>query len=290
MAKLAGLLICLQGIPILLVGASVLRSLPPDCQVFLFRGVPPKGLQDPTLRYVCQQYHGKPRFLTLFDPIDHIPIYSAYIFQKSDGLKTMDAPWMFEPQLSSILETAEMQPFVQGYHHQLLHRTQAVLEDYANAVDFERGQLNPDEHHNSPDDKAATYSLTNVVPEASGFRTGPWQEYEDNIRRRLNNYCSGVSYVVTGITVSGRMIWQDGKPRLAVPTLLWSAYCCPGYDHNAPSDVHYMLPAYAAYIENMKSIHGVKELSVRELQDFLKDVTFVDKSFQIFVDDCDSPA
>uniref|UniRef100_A0A8D0CM62 Zgc:172339 n=1 Tax=Scleropages formosus TaxID=113540 RepID=A0A8D0CM62_SCLFO len=139
-----------------------------NCQVFLFRGVPPKGLQDPTLRYVCQQYHGKPRFLTLFDPIDHIPIYSAYIFQKSDGLKTMDAPWMFEPQLSSILETAEMQPFVQGYHHQLLHRTQAVLEDYANAVDFERGQLNPDEHHNSPDDKAATYSLTNVVPEASG--------------------------------------------------------------------------------------------------------------------------
>ncbi|KAL4659598.1 endonuclease domain-containing 1 protein-like [Arapaima gigas] len=286
MPKLVHLLICLQGIASGQVGAAVGRALPADCQVFLYRGVPPKGLRDPLLRYVCQQYRGKPRFLTLYDPIDHVPVYSAYMFHKTDGLKTMDVPWMFEPQLSSITESAEMQPFVQGYRHQLLQEAQAVLEDYANAVNFERGQLNPDQHHDNPDDKAATYSLTNVVPQAPGFRTGPWNDYKEKIRQRLNNYCGGMAYVVTGITLSGRMTWRDGKPRLAVPTLVWSAYCCPDYDHSAPVNIYHKLPAHAAYTHNIPGSGKVTELSVQNLQNLLKQVTFVDKNFQIFMDDC----
>ncbi|MFT7796046.1 endonuclease domain-containing 1 protein-like [Arapaima gigas] len=192
-------------------------------------------------------------------------------------------------QLSSITESAEMQPFVQGYRHQLLQEAQAVLEDYANAVNFERGQLNPDQHHDNPDDKAATYSLTNVVPQAPGFRTGPWNDYKEKIRQRLNNYCGGMAYVVTGITLSGRMTWRDGKPRLAVPTLVWSAYCCPDYDHSAPVNIYHKLPAHAAYTHNIPGSGKVTELSVQNLQNLLKQVTFVDKNFQIFMDDCVHP-
>lgn len=70
------------------------------CKDFLYMGTPPRGYLSTPLKKICQRYVDKPRFVTLYDPNKHIPIYSAYTFKKSDGEKRVDIPWMFEPQVS----------------------------------------------------------------------------------------------------------------------------------------------------------------------------------------------
>ncbi|CAB1316159.1 unnamed protein product [Coregonus sp. 'balchen'] len=249
---------------LVMVEAEVQENYSPACREFMYMGTPPLGLEDKGLKKICQSYNGKPRFVTLYDTFDHIPVYSAYTFKRSDGAKKVDVPWIFED-------------------------AQAVLEDYSNAVNFERGHLNPDEHQSDPNDKAATYTLTNVVPQVREFNIGPWKTHEHTIRRRLNNYCRGTAYMVTGVTTSGNMIRRHNIDRVAVPTYLWSAYCCIDYDRNAPFEERTKFPAYAAHGLNQKERPEVLEMSVQQLENFLKSVTFVDKTFQIFYDNCVPP-
>lgn len=192
-------------------------------------------------------------------------------------------------QLSMISDTDEMQPFPSGYKPMKFEDAQAVLEDYTNAVLYERGCLNPDEHQDDPEDKASTYTLTNVVPVTPDFNSGVWNTQEHIIRKRLNNYCRGAAYIVTGVTTSGKMIRRQNINRVAVPTYLWSAYCCANYDHNAPYNERYKFPSFAHYGLNEEK-KQVVELSVQMLQEFLKKTTFVDQNFQIFVNDCVPPA
>lgn len=252
-------------------------------------GTAPRGLEDHTLKKICQYYKGKPRYVTLYDSFDHIPVYSAYTFKRSDGSKKVDIPWMYEPQLSTVSDSREMQPFPLGDIHRRFEDAQAVLNDFSNSVSFERGHLNPDEHQSDPDDKAAAYTLTNVVPQIREFNVGPWNNHEHTIRRRLNNYCRGTAYVVTGVTTSGHMMRRHNQNRVAIPTYLWSAYCCIDFDHNAPFQERSKFPAFASHGLNDKNSNAVLEMSVQQLEDFLKRVTYVDKSFQIFYENCVPP-
>ncbi|XP_071772376.1 endonuclease domain-containing 1 protein-like [Centroberyx gerrardi] len=272
------------------VRGTVEKQLSPECREFLYMGTPPSGLEHHSLQFICQRYNKKPRYVTLYDTVDHIPVYSAYTFKRSDGEKCVDVPWMYEPQLSTSSDTGEMQPFPRGYMHMNFEDAQAVLDDYANAVFYERGALNPDQHQADPDDKASTYTLTNIVPLVPEFSDDAWNKQEHIIRKRLNNYCHGTAYVVTGITTSGKMIRRENINRVAVPTYMWSAYCCVNYDHNAPYDERYKFPSFAHYGLNEKENNQVLEISIQKLEDFLKKSTFVDKNFQIFVDDCIPPS
>lgn len=70
------------------------------CKDSLYMGTPPRGYLSNSFRKICQRYEDKPRYVTLYDPHRHIPMYSAYTFKKSDGEKKVDFPWMFEPQVS----------------------------------------------------------------------------------------------------------------------------------------------------------------------------------------------
>ncbi|XP_056156147.1 endonuclease domain-containing 1 protein [Lampris incognitus] len=289
MAVWAQLALLLVSIVISAVRGSVEKELTPECKAFFYMGTPPSGLEYHNLQIICQRYNNKPRYVTVYDSGVHVPVYSAYTFKRSDGEKRMDVPWMYEPQLSTSSDTGEMQPFPLGYTHMNFEDTQAVLEDYANAVIYERGALNPDEHQADPDDKASTYTLTNIVPQVREFSTGAWRKQLNIIRKRLNNYCRGTAYVVTGITTSGRMIRRQNANRVAVPNYMWSAYCCINYDRNAPYDERYKFPAYAHYGVNEKEGNQVLEISIKKLEEFLKKSTFVDKNFQVFVDDCVPP-
>ncbi|KAI7793282.1 hypothetical protein IRJ41_010716 [Triplophysa rosa] len=277
------LVCCLLGT----VRSEVQKDFSPECREFLFTGKAPRGLENRSLKKICQRYNGKARYVTLYDVVDHIPVYSAYTFKRSDGSKKVDIPWMFEPQLSTSSDSGEMQPFPPNFLHNSFSDAQAVLDDYSNIVDFERGHLNPDEHQAHPDDKAATYTLTNVVPQVREFNIGHWKRHEHVIRRRLNNYCRGTAYIVTGVTTSGRMIRRHNINRVAIPTYLWSAYCCVDFDRNAPFEERSKFPAFAAHGLNEKEGSEVMEISVKQLEDFLKKNTFVDKSFQIFFEDCE---
>ncbi|XP_076843405.1 endonuclease domain-containing 1 protein-like [Brachyhypopomus gauderio] len=283
LAVVVGLLACWPA------SAVVQQTLSPECRRFLYLGREPAGLEDHSLVKICQFYKRKARYVTLYNTKDHVPVYSAYTFKSSDGEQKVDVPWMYEPQLSTSVDVGDMQPFLHDTMHQNFENTQAVLEDYANTVLYDRGHLNPDEHQATSDDKAATYTLTNVVPQVCGFHRGPWRAQEHAIRRRLNNYCRGTAYVVTGITTSGSMIRRDTVDRVAVPTHLWSAYCCIDYDHNAPYNERYKFPAFAHYGLNDKENNEIVELSVPKLEDFLKKTTFVDKNFQIFAEQCVLP-
>ncbi|XP_048034020.1 endonuclease domain-containing 1 protein [Megalobrama amblycephala] len=268
------------------VRSEVQKDFSEECREFMYMGTPPRGLENRSLKKICQRYNGKPRYVTLYDVVDHIPVYSAYTFKRSDGFKKVDVPWMYEPQLSTTADSGEMQPFPQNVHGSFSD-TQAILEDYSDTVEFERGHLNPDEHQAHPDDKAATYTLTNVVPQVREFNIGHWKRHEHIIRRRLNNYCRGTAYIVTGVTTSGRMIRRYNIDRVAVPTYLWSAYCCVDYDRNAPFDERSKFPAFASHGLNEKEGAEVIEMSVQQLEDFLKRNTFVDKRFQIFFENCE---
>ncbi|XP_031707431.1 endonuclease domain-containing 1 protein-like [Anarrhichthys ocellatus] len=271
------------------VRGRVEKEPSPECRAFLYMGTPPTGLEHPSLQFICQRYNKRPRYMTLFNTVDHIPVYSAYTFKRSDGEKCVDVPWMYEPQLSTSSDTEEMQPFPRGYMHMNFEDAQAVLDDYTNAILYERGTLNPDEHQDDPNDKASTYTLTNVVPMVPDFTNRVWNKQEHVIRKRLNNYCHGTAYVVTGITTSGNMIRRENINRIAVPAYLWSAYCCVDYDHNAPYNERYKFPSFAHYGLNEEENNEVVEISVQKLKEFLKKTTFVDQNFQIFVGDCIPP-
>nr|XP_046250857.1 endonuclease domain-containing 1 protein-like [Scatophagus argus] len=272
-----------------LAGAEVQDSLSPECKQFVYMGTLPRGLEEQFFKKICQVYKGRPRFVTLYDTFSHIPVYSAYTFKRSDGSKKVDVPWMYEPQLSTASGSREMEQFPSENVQKSFEDAQAVLDDYSDSVIFERGQLNPDEHQAHPDDKAATYTLTNVVPQVREFNIGSWKHHQHIIRRRLNNYCRGTAYVVTGVTTSGLTIRRHNINRLGIPTYLWSAYCCTNFDHNAPYSERSKFPAFAAHGLNDKENNKVQEMTVQQLEDFLKRETYVRSSFQVFYDNCAPP-
>lgn len=69
------------------------------CKDSLFMGTPPRGYFIKAFKKICQRYEDQPRYVTLYDTRRHIPVYSAYVFKKTDGEKKVDFPWMFEPQV-----------------------------------------------------------------------------------------------------------------------------------------------------------------------------------------------
>ncbi|KAF7661360.1 hypothetical protein LDENG_00263470 [Lucifuga dentata] len=184
-----------------------------------------------------------------------------------------------------------MLPFPTGYLQMKSEDNQAVLDDYSDVVLYERGQLNPDQHQSTPHNCAATYTLTNVVPEIQKFNIRPWHQYEERIRIRLNSFCCGITYIVTGVTMRGNMISHNNQDHsMVIPENMWSAYCCTDYDRNAPHDVHVHFPSHTALAKNAKEGNSVNEMSVQELENFLKTNLDVDQNLQIFYDNCISPS
>lgn len=168
----------------------------------------------------------------------------------------------------------------------LIEDSQAVLDDYTDAVEYRRGLLNPDLHQAEPDDKSSTYTLTNVVPLVTDFLETSWNPYLDVIRRRLNNFCHGKSFIVTGVTVSGATIKRDNRDRLEIPKHLWLAYCCPWFDRNSPYEVRFMFPSYGGYALNEKTDHRVVEVPLKTLESVLKSQTDIDSDMTIFYRGC----
>lgn len=81
-----------------LVNASVSKSFK-DCSHFFYMQTPPAGMTGSGLRRICQKYANKVRYATLYDSSRRLPVYSAFIFKKSDGKRRVDTPWMYEPQV-----------------------------------------------------------------------------------------------------------------------------------------------------------------------------------------------
>ncbi|XP_024253879.1 uncharacterized protein LOC112231376 [Oncorhynchus tshawytscha] len=149
------------------------------CMNSLYMGTPPRGIINDKLKKICQRYADKPRFVTLYDPQKRIPVYSAYSFKKTEGERRVDYSWMYETQLAEVDGNGNMLPSLTAYLHMKFEDSQAVLDDYSDVVLYERGHLNPDQHQSDPYDRAATYTLTNVVPEIREFNIGLWREHNN---------------------------------------------------------------------------------------------------------------
>ncbi|XP_030635114.1 endonuclease domain-containing 1 protein-like [Chanos chanos] len=255
-----------------------------ECSQFFYMRTAPAGIRGGNLKRICQRYGDKPRYATLYDGSRRLALYSAYTFKKSDGQRRMDTPWMFEPQLAFQEESGNMRALPPSDDTDpLIEESQALLADYVDAVEYERSPLNPDQHQADSQDKAATYTLTNVVPQITDFLEGSWAAYLESVRRRLNNFCRGAAYVVTGVTVSGTAIRRGNEDRIAIPKYLWSAYCCPRYDRNSPYEVRYMFPSYAAYGLNELVGHNVVEVPLKTLEKLLRNQIDIDKNLVIYI-------
>lgn len=180
-----------------------------------------------------------------------------------------------------------MIPFPPGPLDQNVVESQAVGPDYYKST-YSRGHLNPSLHHQTHEDRSATFTFTNVVPQKSGSNEGPWEILEQTINQTLAAFCLGDAYIVTGV-----MPYQDEEHwlknhRVAVPEYLWSAYCCPKYNTSLPIELEDTFPTYAAVGRNdrnsnedivpispsaKKQFRGydVRKMSLETLEVYLRD-------------------
>ncbi|XP_053727993.1 endonuclease domain-containing 1 protein-like [Synchiropus splendidus] len=215
-----------------------------SCLDFFYKSWPPKGLTGTPL---CQRFLNQYRFASLYSRPRRSPWFSAYKYEMPLGKRPRKS-WKFEPQLVNSGADGNMSPFPPGPLDWNLVESQAVNPDYFNST-YSRGHLNPSLHHRSHDDRVATFTLTNAVPQKKWSNDGPWAFLEQSINRTLGTYCLGASYIVTGIMPYVKdEHWL--KNRVAVPEYMWSAYCCPNYRHNLPRDLSDNFPTYAAIGRN----------------------------------------
>lgn len=190
-------------------------------------------------------------------------------------------------QLAHPKADGNMIPFPPGPLEQSIVESQAVQLDYINST-YSRGHLNPSLQHQSHEDRSATFTLSNVVPQKKGSNDGPWEILEQNVNKTLEAYCLSEAYVVTGIIPYQNDEHWLKNHRVAVPEYLWSAYCCPHYKKTLPDELKDAFPTYAAIGRNDRSSteeivpvnhtvksqfrgYDVRKMSLETLEMYLKD-------------------
>ncbi|XP_066490669.1 endonuclease domain-containing 1 protein-like [Tiliqua scincoides] len=206
--------------------SEVVTSFEDTCPQFFFRGTPPGDSLEPTnLARICQRYKNQYRFATLYDKDNRIPVYSAYIY--NPGRAKRPNKWMVEPQLTGSMFQPNMdteQAFLQktGSKEEALLNSQAVLHDYKNLTNYNRGHLNPNGHQPDLDAKTSTFTLTNIVPQYIKLNGGTWNNYEQATMASQTAGCKE-TFAVVG-AVPGNNYIANG--RVNKPSYVWSAACC----------------------------------------------------------------
>uniref|UniRef100_A0A8C3AL30 Uncharacterized protein n=1 Tax=Cyclopterus lumpus TaxID=8103 RepID=A0A8C3AL30_CYCLU len=251
------------------------------CKDSLYMGTPPQTSLRGTLRFLDEEcltnrMHYYYYYVTLYDPQKRIPVYSVYTFKKTEGDRRVYYPLMYEPQLAEVDGDGNMHAFSTGYLHNKFEDSQAVLNDYSDVVLYERGHLNPDQHQSTPHDRAATYTLTNVVPEMPDPhppqqllpRHGPHRDRCDHQRQHDPQEQPGPR----------RHPRRTCGPRTAAQST------------TVTHDVRIRFPSYGVLAKNAKEGNSVHEMRVQELEIFLKNNLDVDQNHQLFYDNCISPS
>uniref|UniRef100_A0A3B4GFE9 Uncharacterized protein n=1 Tax=Pundamilia nyererei TaxID=303518 RepID=A0A3B4GFE9_9CICH len=203
------------------------------CLKFFYENTTPQGISGKGYEGICQIYENKYRFATIYDRTRRIPLYSAYILSSPDGPRPK-TPWKIEPQVSVMLSVllfprihteSEAAHTDQENPDQNVKDSQAVDEDYTNSG-YTRGHLAPSGHQNTKEDRIATFTLTNIVPQMEKSNSGPWNVLENQMLTRFMEICKETMYVITGA-----IPYESGEhvisKRVHVPEYMWTAYCCP---------------------------------------------------------------
>ncbi|XP_078147998.1 endonuclease domain-containing 1 protein-like isoform X2 [Centroberyx gerrardi] len=200
-------------------------SLFGNCPQFFLNGIPPTILGNIN-RYqqICQcllDQNLRPEYFyaTLYDTVNRIPVYSAYVFQQLPVTRV--DKWLIEPQLDGMIERCMTAPTSLlsdniGHH-------QAVECDY-DGTPYDKGHLYPVSHTATQRAMQATFTLTNAAPQDSTFNRGQWRLHEQSLANILRTHPN--SYVVTGVVPGNQKI---AAGRVMEARYYWSAYC---YRHN----------------------------------------------------------
>ncbi|XP_068182330.1 endonuclease domain-containing 1 protein-like [Antennarius striatus] len=217
-----------------------------QCLDFFYKETPPKGFHAAGYQSICQRYKNQYRFASLYHRQHRAPLYSAYRLSPTDG-KRPRTSWMYEPQLVFSHASPEMEPFHIPVDQNVID-SQAVLLDYKNS-NYTKGHLNPSMHQGTEEDREATFTLTNIIPQRAGSNSGPWNRLENEVLRKFKAFCNGSMYVITGaMPYTSGARWINN--RVSVPEYIWSAYCCPSYSTSLPKSVKSFFPSYAAVGRN----------------------------------------
>ncbi|KAM9835481.1 endonuclease domain-containing 1 protein-like [Syngnathus typhle] len=215
------------------------------CRNFFYKGTPPRGVNALGYEPICQCFKNQFRFATMYQRQHRTPLYSAYVISSADEKSPLfkrPISWMYEPQLAFSHGNTEMKTFDRLVDKNVM-KSQAVPQDYKNSG-YTRGHLNPSMHQNTRDDRVATFTLTNIVPQRQDSNLELWKSWEENVLKMFKAFCEGPMYVITGV-----MPYANGarwiKNRVYVPEYMWSAYCCPSYKAKLP-----LFPTYAAVGRN----------------------------------------
>ncbi|XP_058717932.1 endonuclease domain-containing 1 protein-like [Poecile atricapillus] len=198
-----------------------------DCPEFFYAGTTPNNALHPqNPAWICQRYRNSSHYATLYDRDRRIPVYSAYKYHPGPA-KRPHVWWFVEPQLigKNDLQEIERESVLINQHKFTLDqikKSQAVLDDYDKKTGLTRGHLNPNGHMDSKENKTATFSLTNIVPQDKSLNDGQWNKYESKTMTEMSKDCT-TTYVITG-AVPGSTNVAGG--RVNRPSHIWSAACC----------------------------------------------------------------
>ncbi|XP_074529751.1 endonuclease domain-containing 1 protein-like [Halichoeres trimaculatus] len=231
------------------LGGLVLGEISKDfseCLNFFYERTPPQGITAAGYQPICQRYKNQYHFASLYHRQHRTPVYSAYVLSPADG-KRPNSTWMYEPQLAFSRASSEMKTFTTPMDQNVIE-SQAVLQDYKNS-NFTKGHLNPSMHQKTRENREATFTLTNVVPQKAGSNSGPWSRLENEVLRKFKTFCNGSMYVITGsMPYKSEPRWINN--RVSVPEYMWSAYCCPSFRASLYTSATPFFPTYAAVGRN----------------------------------------
>ncbi|XP_034958867.2 endonuclease domain-containing 1 protein-like [Zootoca vivipara] len=265
-------------LPFLLYGAAhflagakgeVVQDFKNCLEFFLDKMPPGESLTPPREAKICQFYKNAYRFATMYDREKRIPIYSAYKCQPGKGHRYQG--WMIEPQLvdptlgKGMEDERETNVAAAG-----IKKSQATFDDYAQALSIEKGHLNPVSHQPDEDSRAATSTLTNIVPQFSKLNEDAWADHESLIKKEAQA-CRDM-YVLVGAVPGDEYI---SDLRVNKPSHIWSAACCVLDNQHRKS--------WAALAKN--SENEVKGYSLETLQKILAEL-YGKKKVDLFNGSC----
>uniref|UniRef100_A0A7N6BQD8 Endonuclease domain-containing 1 protein-like n=2 Tax=Anabas testudineus TaxID=64144 RepID=A0A7N6BQD8_ANATE len=243
--------------------AEVMQSMS-ECKGFLLKEIPPNipgvlehgNIQIPDrYKVICQTYENVRRFLTLYDTENKIPVFSGYKYRGGEEGRPEDG-WKIEPQLEDMTNGKNMENCERAeYEHQ------ASDKDYTGGG-YDRGHLFPSSHAFDENDKKSTFTLTNIVPQASSFNQGSWRKMEEHVKKILENNCNKEGYVVTGAQPSKNKNLENKQ--INIPSVLWSAFCCNSKENKKK------WIAGAHWGDNVPDNSADKHLQIRTLEELQK--------------------
>ncbi|XP_069061912.1 endonuclease domain-containing 1 protein-like [Pleurodeles waltl] len=249
--------------------AEVFTNAFQNCREFFYKDTEPSGIVPKNSARICQFYEKQYRFATMYDRDLLIPLYSAYIYERGVAER---AEWMIEPQLVDTSYSRAMEEeHLAKIDRKKLNASQAVDADYAGAVYYDRGHLNPTSHHVAGPASKSTCTLTNIVPQDSTLNQGPWAQYEDATMKKNTTGCQK-TYAIVGV-IPGKKTISSG--RVNVPSKMWAAACCITTTRGVKS---------WAVIANNTKTGIVKSITVKELQEEIGNYT--KRGVHLFHEEC----